>query len=113
MPSLQEAEPQQVRPNQARTWRGGAWAQAKGDLCGQEDSRQRAETATRRADPRAARSVPGPGARQLLRQVSDHRLGVAEEHEGLVEEVELVVDAGEAGVLAALDGEDGARAVGL
>src|SRR5438034_10902625 len=43
--------------------------------------------------------------RQLLDEVADHRLGVAEQHPGVVLHVQLVVDAGKAGVLAALDGQ--------
>jgi hypothetical protein len=39
-------------------------------------------------------------------------LGVAEEHEGFVFVVERVIDAGEAGVQAALDDHDGAGLVG-
>src|SRR5262245_25253080 len=49
---------------------------------------------------------PAPRARELLGQIAHHGLGVAEEHERLVREVQLVVDAREAGVLAALDGVD-------
>src|SRR5215472_16542179 len=40
---------------------------------------------------------------QLLYQVTDDRLGVAEEHPGPVGEVQLILDAGECGASAALD----------
>src|SRR6266704_2303402 len=57
--------------------------------------------------------VRSAAARQLLDQLADDRLGVAEQRPGLVGVVQLVVDAGEAGVLAALDGDDGAGLVGV
>ena len=48
--------------------------------------------------PARKESVNPAVARQLLHQIADDDLGVAEEHVGLVVEVEAVVDAGEAGV---------------
>src|SRR5207245_1218446 len=58
----------------------------------------------------ADRSVQAP-ARELLHQVADHRLGVAEQHPGVVLDVQLVVDPRKAGVLAALDGQHRLRLV--
>src|SRR5271166_1674292 len=51
--------------------------------------------------------VPAAIARQLLHDVSYELLGVAEEHQGVVEVVERVVDAGEAWAHAALDDHHG------
>src|SRR5262245_27916763 len=48
---------------------------------------------------------------QALHQLPHHRFRISKQHPGLVEEVQLVVDAGEARVLAALHREDRARAV--
>ena len=44
---------------------------------------------------------------KLPRQFADDALGVSEQHPGLVGEIQRVVDAGKAGVLGPLDGEDG------
>src|SRR3989441_10162694 len=57
--------------------------------------------------PRASSAlVQAAAARELLDEVADHRLGVTEQHPRVVLNVQLVVDAGEARILAALDGED-------
>src|SRR6185436_2442811 len=48
---------------------------------------------------------------QLLDQLGEHALGIAEEHHRLGIVVELVVDPGEAGLEAALDDDDVARLV--
>src|SRR3954452_24343705 len=53
------------------------------------------------------------GLGQFLCDAADDDLGVAEEHEAVVGEVEFVLDAGEAAVHGARDGHDGAGAVGV
>src|SRR4051794_26285916 len=58
------------------------------------------------------RSMPAAVA-EFLGEGAHHALGVAEEHEGLLEEVDLVLDAGEARVHAPLDRHDGAGLVHL
>src|SRR3954451_13732174 len=52
-------------------------------------------------------------AGQLLHQLPDDVLGVAEEHPGPIGEVQLVIDTGEARVLASLDGEHRPSLVGV
>src|SRR6188768_3150494 len=52
-------------------------------------------------------------AGHLLHQLADHILGVAKEHPGTLGKVELVVDAGESWILAALDGKHGPGLVGV
>src|SRR5262245_30345756 len=58
-------------------------------------------------------SVHSAAAGELLHQLADHVLGVAEEHPGLVREIQLVVDPRKPGVLAPLDREYGAGPVGV
>src|SRR5438093_9960765 len=55
----------------------------------------------------AERLVYAAPARELPDQVADHRFRVAKQHPRVVLHIQLVVDAGEAGILAALDGEHG------
>src|SRR5881296_2898877 len=74
--------------------------------------RGKPERATRRRE-RQARLVQAAAARELPDQIADYRLGVAEQHACVVVHVQLVVDPGEAGLLAPLDGEDRPRLVGI
>src|ERR1035441_3801347 len=45
--------------------------------------------------------------RQFLQDLGDECLGIAEQHQGLIHVIQIVVDAGEAGIHGALDHHDG------
>ena len=51
--------------------------------------------------------------RQFLRRRCDYALGVPEQHHGVIERVELIVDSREAGVHRSFDGDDGLGLVGV
>ncbi len=54
-----------------------------------------------------------PATPELLHEVGEHGLRIAEQHPRVVLHVQLVVDAGEARILTALHGEDRFRLVGV
>src|SRR5437660_1328750 len=71
-----------------------------------------APTCTGPAQASTSLVQPAP-AGELFDQIADHGLGVTEQHPGVVLHVQLVVDAGKARVLAALDRQDGLGFVGV
>src|SRR5512143_307648 len=61
----------------------------------------------------AGAALVDAAARELLHQVADHTLRIAEQHPGVVLHVQLVVDPGESRVLAPLDRQYRFRLVGV